>query len=336
MPAQSNPLSDLLQPQVADSTTETLDSVKTVADEVTQLIASKELSSDTFAQFLSDWLTRLVDFGLRVVIAFVVYFLFRRLAKWVIGWFKRTMARRNADPGLISFLSSVFHGLALIIILIVLVDILGFKSVSFAALLAAMGVAIGAALSGQLQNLAAGVVILATKPFRVGDWVIAKDEEGEVSDISIFYTTITSIDQSAVRIPNSLLTSDKVINTSFRALRRCQWVVTIPYGGDVDLAKATMLSTVENDPRFKKDPPYLIVVRELADSGVKVMLRAYCDNDLYWNLYWENNERIYKAFQEKQIPFALHAVKLYQGGDEQGMKSQSATHTEQTTKGTEQ
>lgn len=299
-------------PSPKDGTPDSTGIISQIGDK----ILSKDPSSFNFKEMLGDWLTQLINFGLRVVIALVVFYLFRRAIKLLLSWFKKRMTKRNVDKGLTGFLASVMHGLAFIVLILLLVDILGFKSVSFAALMAAVGVAIGAALSGQLQNLASGVVILATRPFKVGDWIIAKGEEGTVTNISIFYTTLLNIDNSSVHIPNAVLTSDKLINTSSEGLRRCQWVVGIEYGADVALAKQTLTDLVKADSRFRSDPPLLIVVRELADSSVKVMLRAWCANEDYWTLFWEMNEKIYLEFQREHIPFAFPSLKVYQGDAE--------------------
>lgn len=275
-------------------------------------LTASEHSWFNIKEIAGEWLTQIINFGLRVVIALVVFYLFRRGVRFLLGWFKRYLIKKNIDAGLTSFLSSVLHGLSFIVLLLILIDILGFKSVSFAALMAAVGVAIGAALSGQLQNLASGVVILATRPFRVGDWIIAQGEEGSVTDISIFYTTLLGVDNSSVHIPNAVLTSNKLINTSSEGLRRCQWVVDIEYGANVDKAKQALQELVEAESRFCKNPAMLIVVRELSESSVKVMLRAWCNNVDYWSLIWSMNERIYKCFQERNIPFAFPSLKIYQ------------------------
>ena len=305
----------LFTPLIPNSGGASSDSVGVVSQVEEKLLAAKN-SGFNFKEMLGEWLTSIINFGLRVVIALVVFYLFRRAIKYLLSLFKRRLAKRNIDSGLASFLSSVLHGLAFVVLVLLLIDILGFKSVSFAALMAAVGVALGAALSGQLQNLAAGVVILATRPFKVGDWIVAKGEEGTVTEISIFYTTLLGVDNSSIHIPNAVLTSDKLKNTSSETLRRCQWVVDIEYGADVALAKKTLNELVESDNRFKKDPAPLIVVRELADSSVKVMLRAWCANNDFWTLIWEMNEKIYQEFQQKQIPFAFPSITVYQGASD--------------------
>lgn len=291
------------------------------ADSTKNIVAlgEKIITGDTkgldFKAMLDHWLEQAIGFGIRVVIAFIVFYIFRWVIKALVKWFRKWMNYRHVSPGLTSFLSSLFHGLAFVLLIIVLVEILGIKSVSFAALMAALGVAIGAALSGQLQNLAAGVVILTTRPFRVGDWIESKGAEGTVTDISIFYTTLHSIDNSSIHIPNAVVTSDKIINTSSQTTRRCQWIMGVEYNTDVDMVKQTMLSVIDGDKRILSNPPVLVVVRELADSSVNVMMRAWCNSEDYWPLMWEVNEKLYKVFNDKKISFAFPSMTIYQGGD---------------------
>lgn len=307
-------------PQLGEAAKSAKDSVATAAADslstlqgVTKSVLAGNTASIDFGELVAVWLSKLVNFGIRVVIALIVFYVGRRVLKWFVAWFRRRMTRRSANPGLISFLASLFKVLFYVLILIVSVNILGFESVSFAALLAAAGVAIGAALSGQLQNLAAGVVLLVTKPFKVGDYIEAQGIEGTVSDIAIFYTTLKTIDNSSIYMPNARLTTDKLRNTSDQTTRRCQWVMGVEYGTDLEKAKAVMLAQIAEDNRILPDIPVLMVLRELSESSVKLMLRAWCKNDDYWALTWEVNDRIYKAFQEQDIPFAFPSLKVYSG-----------------------
>lgn len=314
MPLLQAPLDQIPQTQIPDSGENPADTTSLLLQEIKEGIAKVKDSNFSFSELFGSWLSRIIDFGLRVLLALVIFYLLRRIIKAFSGWVKRKMQARNMDAGLTGFLTAILQSVAYIILVLVLVDILGFQSVSFAALMAAIGVAIGAALSGQLQNFAAGVVLLTTRPIRVGDWIEAQGDEGEVTNISIFYTTLLRIDRSTTHVPNALLTSGKITNYSSEKLRLCQWVVPLEYGVDLDLAKQTLMKVISAEPRFKEPVPVLLTVKELGTNGVNLIVRVYCENNLYWDLIWEINEQIYRAFREEKIPFALNAVRVYQGG----------------------
>lgn len=308
----------ILQSQLINTTvTDTLKQAQAPADslvslkEVSRAVISGNGDSLDYHYIISSWLSNVINFGIRVVIAILVFFLCRWVMRRFVRWFRKRSIRHEANPGLTTFLVSLFNVLFVIAALIISINILGFESVSFAALLASMGIAIGAALSGQLQNLAAGVIILLTKPFKVGDWIEAEGEEGTVENITIFYTSLRSVSNSTVYIPNAKLTSNKLVNSTEPTTRRCQWIVGVTYGSDLEQVKKVMRAQVENDARVDTKQPILLVCREFADSSVKVMMRAWTSNNDYWDLYWEVNERLYNAFNKEGIQFAFPTVTLY-------------------------
>lgn len=296
-----------MDPQIADTILQPGKLAQEFADKAAN---GEDLRSIDYSGYLTTWVDRLIDFGIRVVIAIILAYIGIFLTRKLTKLFRRSLARRHADPAVISFLSSLLKTICILIVVIIAVNVLGFQAVSFAALLAGAGVAIGAALSGQLQNLAAGIVILFTRPFHVGDWIISKEGEGEVDEIAIFFTTLKTVDNSKVYIPNAALTSGAITNCSEMKLRRCQWILSVEYKTDVSFVKSTLEALIAEEKRMLKEPQPTIVLRELGESSVNVMLRAWCENTDYWSLYWDFNKRIYDCFNEKGIPFAFKTMKI--------------------------
>ena len=314
-----------MEQQIAD----TLSQIGSLSREFADKAAKGEdLRKIDYSGYVSTWIDRLIDFGIRVLIAIVLAYIGIFLTRKIVKLFRRSLARRNADPAVISFLSSLINTLCLLIVIIIAVNVLGFQAVSFAALLAGAGVAIGAALSGQLQNLAAGMVILFTRPFHVGDWIVSKEGEGEVDSVAIFFTTLKTVDNSKIYIPNAVLMSASVTNRSEMKLRRCQWVVGVEYDTDINLVRAALNELIQADKRVLDTPEPLIVLREMGSSSVNVMLRAWCENSDYWALYWDMNKRIYDLFNERGIPFAFNTMRIISDKEQSAPERPAANDNE--------
>jgi len=141
-------------------------------------------------EMMNDWLNSGINFGIRVVLAILLFLIGRWVIRRLLRIFERILKRRDIDGVAVTLLGSVLTALLYIALFLTLGGVLGVKSVSFAAVLASMGLAVGMALSGQLQNLAGGVIIMVTKPFSIGDYILAQTAEGSVRAVSLFYTEI--------------------------------------------------------------------------------------------------------------------------------------------------
>lgn len=229
---------------------------------------------------------------------------------WVISIIRSALRKRfekrNVDPSLRGFLNSMI-GIGLKIMLWVsVIGMMGVQMTSFIAILGAAGLAVGMALSGTLQNFAGGVMILAFKPFKVGDYIDAQGHAGSVSEIQIFNTILKTPDNKTIIIPNGGLSTGSMVNYSAEPKRRVDFVFGIAYGDNVDKAKDVLLKLIKNDSRIINDPaePF-IAVSELADSSVNLVVRVWADAANYWGIFFDMNEKVYKAFAEEgiSIPF---------------------------------
>ena len=172
---------------------------------------------------MNDWLNSGINFGIRVVLAILLFLIGRWVIRRLLRIFERILKRREIDGVAVTLLGSVLTALLYIALFLTLGGVLGVKSVSFAAVLASMGLAVGMALSGQLQNLAGGVIIMVTKPFSIGDYILAQTAEGSVRAVSLFYTEILTPDNKCIFIPNGVLSSGVVVNYSHEETRRIEW-----------------------------------------------------------------------------------------------------------------
>ena len=171
--------------------------------------------------------------------------------------------------------------------------------------------AIGMALSGTAQNFAGGVMILLMKPYRVGDFISAQGQSGTVREIKLFSTVITTGDNQTIYIPNNSIATAIIDNYSTSETRRVDWTIGISYGDDVDGARRALLDLLAADSRVLTDPAPVVWVAALADSSVNLSVRAWVKNADYWDVFFENNEKIYKLLPLKGISFPFPQMDVH-------------------------
>ena len=261
---------------------------------------------------LEEWLNAGINFGLRVILVLVLFWLGKVVITRLKKIFNGILRRRNIEGVAVSLLDSVFTAILYIALFLFLAGVLGVKSVSFAAVLASMGLAVGMALSGQLQNLAGGVIIIVTKPFKLGDFISSQGTDGTVKAVRLFHTEVLTPDNKAAFIPNGLLSSNNIINYSHENIRRVEWTIGIEYDEDFDRARNLLRSIIESDARILKTPDYTIALLSLGASSVNIVIRAWTANETYWDVFLDINERIYKEFNAAGIGFPFPQLTVHQ------------------------
>ena len=262
---------------------------------------------------LESWINGAINFGVRVLLALVLFWLGRIVIRWVRGLFDKFLRRRSFDGVAVTLLDSLFTALLYVTLGIILASVLGVKSVSFAAVLASMGLAVGMALSGQLQNMAGGVIIMVTKPFGIGDFISAQGIDGTVRAVRLFHTEVLTPDNKAVFIPNGILSSNLVTNFSHEDLRRVEWTIGIEYDEDFERVRQVILDLLAQDQRIRTTPEPLVVLHNLNSSSVDVLVRAWVASGDLWDVFWNFNERVYADFNAKGIGFPFPQLTIHQG-----------------------
>ncbi len=235
---------------------------------------------------------------------------------WVIGFINKLVRKffqkKDYDLALESFLES-FISMALKILLFVLVITqLGVQSSSLIAILGAAGLAIGLALQGSLSNFAGGVLILLFKPFKVGDWISAQGVDGAVTEITIFYTKITTFGNQLAIVPNGKLSNDNVVNYNALPARRDNIKIGIGYGSNIKKAKDILLQICAENENVSKDPEPQVFVDGLGDSSVDLTLRYWADNSVFWPAHFYIIEEAKYRFDKAgiEIPFPQRDVHM--------------------------
>ncbi|MCI5650257.1 MAG: mechanosensitive ion channel family protein [Fusicatenibacter sp.] len=261
------------------------------------------MSLEGMYNYLLDKLGAAADQILKLVLAVVVFVIARKLIIWLCDAIKKNMRKFHAEEAIISFVVSlVKYGLNILLVMTLIVQLGIVSEASIAAAIASAGVAVSLALQGGLSNFAGGLMILLLKPFKVGDYIVFPGEtmEGTVKKIELYYTTLNSIDNRTIMIPNANLTNNTIINVTAMNKRKLEIKVGISYDSNFQNAKEILQRLVENEPRFFPEEQQFFV-DELGSSSVVVGMRAWLGTNDYWPVKWEMNERIKQEFDQAGI-----------------------------------
>lgn len=294
------------------------------SEQIVNLADSAKVSIAQFADNLSkDPNTTLkalgndaIEFGLKLLAAIVIYIIGAWLIKRIKITIGKIMSRHNSDNTLSSFVSSLVTITLTILLILTVVGTLGVNTTSLAALLAAGGVAIGMALSGTAQNFAGGIMILAFKPFKAGDFIEAQGFSGTVSSVSIVSTTLTTPDNKIIVLPNGSLFNGNISNYSKNGTRRVDWVVSVNYGSNSQKVKETLLAIAKEDQRILDSTnggaaDIFVAIDKLDTSSVNYVVRAWVKKEDYWDVYFDFNQRVYTSLPSSGIQFPYRQLDIH-------------------------
>lgn len=256
----------------------------------------------------------ILKFGINIVIAAAILLVGIWLARQVKGWVVKLMEKRGVDVMLASFLSSIIHILLVVVVIIAALGQLGIQTTSLIAVIGAAGLAVGLALQSSLSNFASGVMIIALRPFKVGDFVEAGGISGVVEGIQIFSTQMRTGDNKLIIVPNGSITNSTITNYSAKDTRRVDMVFGISYDDDIKAAKQVLQDLITADDRILDEPVPVIAVSELADNSVNFIVRPWVKTADYWNVYWDMTEAVKLRFDQEglHIPYPQRYVHLHQ------------------------
>ena len=271
----------------------------------------EHLSTMDYRHLLTELVQEAGWIVLKIVLAVIIYFVGKQIIKWVIRFMDKAFTRHKVETSLRKFLRSLVKALLMVVLVLAIVQTLGVNTSSFLALFASAGLAIGMALSGTLQNFAGGVILLILRPYKVGDYIEAMGQSGTVESIGLFSTCLKTTDNQTVYVPNNAIATSIIDNYSQSDTRRVDWLVSISYGDDVDVARREILAMLQADKRVLTDTPPVVYVKELADSSVVLSVRAWAANSDYWGLYFDMNEKMYKELPSKGINFPFPQMDVH-------------------------
>ncbi len=272
------------------------------------------LTQDNIEVIVQQLLKLSTEYAPRVLGAIATLIIGLLIIRFISKIVEKALDKPKMDDTLKPFFITLVKTALKVVLVISAMGILGIEMTSFAAIIGALGLAFGMALSGTLQNFAGGVIVLIMKPFKKGDYISAAGYEGFVEEIQIFNTIIKTVDNKVVIIPNGQISNSSMTNFTHEPKRRVDFVFGVSYGTDFDFAKKTLLEVINADNNIDKDPEPFIVLGELGDSSVNITVRVWTDTELYWDVYFSMIENVYKTFTDKNIgiPFPqmdVHMVK---------------------------
>lgn len=254
-----------------------------------------------------------LDWALNILAALAIFVIGRWVGNRLVSLIQKGMKRANVDPTLVSFIGNILSVLVLVFVVIAAISKLGVETTSLAAIFAAAGLAIGLSLQNSLSNLAAGVMIITFRPFKVGDFVQAAGEMGTVSEVSIFTTKLNTPDNKRIILPNGQIIDRAITNFSANDTRKIDITFGIGYGDDIKKAKDILQQMLENDERVLQDPAPQVVVKNLGESSVDLAVRPWVKSSDYWPVTFDLLENVKLKFDEEgiSIPFPqrdLHVI----------------------------
>lgn len=274
-----------------------------------------QMAEDGFSK-VQILIQQLIDWGVgaggRIIGAIIIFVVGRFLISFLKKLLAKILSKRHIDPGIQSFVKSLVNILLTILLIIAVIGKLGVETTSFAALLASAGVAIGMALSGNLQNFAGGLIVLLFRPYKVGDWIESQGVSGTVREIQIFHTILTTADNKVIYIPNGALSSGTVTNYSREETRRVDWVIGVEYGENFDKVESTVQRIIAADKRILDTPEPFIALHALDASSVNVVIRVWVKTADYWGVYFDMNKTIYTVFNKEGIGFPFPQLTVHQ------------------------
>lgn len=254
---------------------------------------------EKFLETIVSWAT---NTGVKILIALVILFVSFRVINWAS---KKIVAKleksKRLDATLTKTLGYAVKIVLKVLVVVCLIGYLGIETSGISALIASLGVAVGFAVNGTLSNLAGGIMILITRPFKLGDYISAQGSEGFVQDIRICNTKILTIDNKTVYLPNSALSTGNIVNYSDQENRRVDLDFSIA-GNDPVAVRKILLDVCANEPLVLQDPaPFARITDYGAGNGVKMTVRAWCKSSEYWDTYFALLDDVQKAFDAKGI-----------------------------------
>ncbi|EJL6631225.1 small-conductance mechanosensitive channel MscS [Vibrio cholerae] len=265
---------------------------------------------------VNTWLTNnsdlLIQYGVNVISAILILFIGNLVVKGVAGSVANVLKKKEMDKAVVDFIHGLVRYTLFIIVLIAALSRIGVQTASVVAVIGAAGLAVGLALQGSLSNFAAGVLIVAFRPFKSGDYVEIGGVAGSVDSIQIFQTVLKSPDNKMVVVPNSAVIGGAITNYSRHETRRVDMVIGVSYKSDLQKTKRVLRETLEKDPRILKDPDMTIGVLTLADSSINFVVRPWCKTSDYWAVYFDSMQAIKEALDANgiEIPFPQVDVHL--------------------------
>lgn len=268
------------------------------------------LSDEFLSGLMSNFSSIVVSLAIAILKAVAVWIVGRWIIKKVVKFAGVLMERRNVVLSVRTFLISLIDIVLLVVLILMVISILGIDTSSFIAIFASVGLAIGMALSGTLQNFAGGVMILIFRPYRVGDYIEAQGCEGTVTEIQIFNTVIKTPDNRVILVPNGPISTNVIENYTVEETRRLDFAFNVEYGSDFNAVRKVLLDVIAKDARVLRDKEPFVEISSLNANAVEVAVRVWVKQADYWDVKFDLNKQVYEALPKNGFSFPYQTYRV--------------------------
>lgn len=267
-------------------------------------------------QILQAAYTWATENGLKFAAALITAVIIYLVGAWIAGIIRslllKLMSKRGMDQTFAGYLANILHGLIMVLVIITALGQLGVPTTQFAALIAAAGLAIGLALQGNLSNFASGFLLVFFRPFKRGDYLAAGGAEGTVDEIGVFTTTLTTLDNKKVIVPNSSITGGNITNFTTSPTRVVAVPCSVASSNLPAKVRATLLSAAVGNPHLVANPASVAVITQLGEHKYTMELRSWCPAEKYWDALFTLNEAVKAALDREGIAGPIPTMKVVQ------------------------
>lgn len=263
---------------------------------------------DALLNTLMNWV---LNTGIKILISLIVLFISFKVINRVGRKIVKRAEAKNRDKTIVKTLVYAGKILAKCLVAVCLVGFLGIDTSGVTALITSLGVCVGLAVNGALSNLAGGVLLLVTRPFKIDDYIDACGHSGTVEDIRITNTVLRTPDNKVIYLPNASLSTNTIVNYSEKPIRRVDFTFSIGYSSDYDKAKQIVSQILSSNELVLKDPAYFVAMNEHAASSINIVARAWCNNEHYWDVFFAVTELVKKRFDEENIEIPFNQLDVH-------------------------
>ncbi len=275
---------------------------------------TKELTR--FQRYTQGLLDNVLNAGTKVIIVIVLFFIGRYIIKLARRLIRKSLEKSKVDNGNINFIDATVKVILYILLIGLLAGYFGIETASIVAVLGSAGLTIGLAFQGSLSNFAGGMLILLTKPFKMGDYVIVSGvgAEGTVDDIGMFYTRLKTVDNRSIVVPNSVVSNTTLTNVTFYDVRKLEIIVGVSYKSDIDKVKSVLSNLLDKETFVVHNKEKQIFVNDLSSGSIDIGMRFFVKKSEYWASKWKILEDIKKEFDEQGIEIPYNQLDVHLDG----------------------
>ena len=285
----------------------------TLLDVSTLDVSNLDVSTEQIEKFFSrEHLTSLL---FKIILALVIWKVGQKVINLILKINKKALERSSLDVGVAKFIASILRTVLYAVLVLMIVDTLGFQTTSLLTIFGSAALAVGMSLQGSLTNFAGGILLLIFKPFTIGDYIISGSNEGKVVAIEMLYTRLLTIDNKNIMVPNGALSNSSITNVGAEGIRRLDIEIGISYESDLHKAKQLLTDILSSNPDIFHDREERVIVKELAESCVTLETRVWVSQDKYWDTRFALLEKYKEVFDVNgiSIPYNQLDVNIKQG-----------------------